>query len=349
MDNRPGSGRPDPATWRLGRLNDQFVATRHVDGRRERHRLGADRGTAERAIARLNAPPAEAGTVAELWRDYVAENEGKAVLVTMAYSWKALAPTFAALEPDTITTAHCREHMARRRSRNGTGDGTLHTELGHLRTVLNWAVKRRRLAHAPHVERPPKPAPRDHYLTREEVRRLIDAAELPHVRLALVLAISTSARIGALLDLTWDRVDFARGRILLANPDDPVRRKARAIVPMNDTARAALEEAKGAAITDHVIEYAGRPVASIKRGIATAARRAGLAATPHVLRHSAAVWMAEAGIADRQIAEYLGHSNVAMVQRVYARFRPEHLVDAAAVLELDGPSRRPQINRALAG
>ena len=54
--------------------------------------------------------------------------------------------------------------------------------------------------------------------------------------------------------------------------------------------------------------------------------------TPHTLRHTAAVHMAAAGIPMAQISQYLGHSNTAVTERVYARFAPEHLTDAANVL-----------------
>lgn len=328
--------RVERGRWHLRTYRGQWAAIRYGDdGRRERHSLGADRGAAERAVERLNRADRPVRTVAEIWDAWCRAHDGQAVIATMHHTWKALAPTFGALEPDMIGLDHCRGHTARRRGA-GISDGTIHTELGHLRMVLNWAATRARLIpQAPWIERPPKPAPRDHYLTRDQVRALIDAAQLPHVRLYLVLLITTSARIGALLDLTWDRVDLAAARIHLTNPDDPVRRKGRATIPINRTAMAALQEARRGALTGHVIEWAGQPVASIKRSMRTTARRAGLTATPHVLRHSAAVWMAEAGVDDRKIAEFLGHSNVAMVQRVYARFRPDHLVDAAEVLELE--------------
>ena len=47
------------------------------------------------------------------------------------------------------------------------------------------------------------------------VKRLIDGAASPHIALAIALMIGTAARIGALLELTWDRVDFERGMIAL--------------------------------------------------------------------------------------------------------------------------------------
>jgi integrase len=84
-----------------------------------------------------------------------------------------------------------------------------------------------------------------------------------------------------------------------------------------------------------VVEYADTPVRSIKKALARAARRAGLSwVSPHVLRHTAAVWMTEAGRPMAEIAQYLGHTDSRLTERVYARFSPDYLRGAAAALEV---------------
>ena len=92
--------------------------------------------------------------------------------------------------------------------------------------------------------------------------------------------------------------------------------------------------AKEAAMTDYVIEWAGEPVKSIKRGFRQAVIRAGLdkAVTPHTLRHTAASWMAEAGIPMSEIAAVLGHRDSRTTERVYAKFSPEYLQKAVRAL-----------------
>jgi integrase len=44
--------------------------------------------------------------------------------------------------------------------------------------------------------------------------------------------------------------------------------------------------------------------------------------------------MAEEGVPMSKIAQYLGHSNDKVTQKVYARYSPEFMKDAAAALEL---------------
>lgn len=114
-------------------------------------------------------------------------------------------------------------------------------------------------------------------------------------------------------------------------------------MPMLRTARAALLEARQGALTPYVIEWAGRPVKSVKRGLAQAAKRAGLGhVSPHDLRRSAAIHMAEDGVPISEISQYLGHSNEKITYQAYARFQPDHLRKAASALEFDDlePARR---------
>ena len=336
--------------YKIGKLNGKFVVTWWTDGKRRRYRLDADTlGDAKReaidVIREKTAKPAVL-TVKDLWEAYCAEKKAKPVIITMGYNWKALEPHFGYLRPDQITPDTSKTYIAarlatKRRSVRKDGapqeksisPGTVWTELGHLRTVLVWATERKMIAYAPPIERPNKPAPKERYLSRSECERLITAATAHHIRLAIILLLSTAARVGAILDLTWDRVDFERGQIRLRR-DDMVTRKGRATVPINAGLRAALAAAKEAALTDYVIEWAGSPVASIKTGFAAAVKAAGLkSVTPHVLRHTAAVHLAEAGMSMSEIANYLGHEDSAITEKVYARFSPEHLRESANVLD----------------
>jgi len=259
---------------------------------------------------------------------------GRAVVGTMEHTWKALKLRFAEVEGEAVTVEECRAHTAYRRAM-GIGDGTIHTELGHLRMVLLWAAKRKLIDAAPTIERPAKPAPKDAYLTREEARKLIAATKTPHTRLAILLMLGTGARNEAALQLTWDRVDFKNRTINLRNPFDRAKRKGRATVPMNDTLYAALTEAQKGALSPFVVEWAGGQVLSLKKGLKAAGTRVGRPdVSPHMLRHSAAVWLAEDGHSMDEISQFLGHNNVKTTTLIYARFSPTHLRKLADSLNL---------------
>jgi integrase len=96
-----------------------------------------------------------------------------------------------------------------------------------------------------------------------------------------------------------------------------------------------LQEAKAIASSEFVVEYGGERVLSIKKGFGHTAKRAGLPwVTPNVLRHSAAIWMAEGGTRMEEISQFLGHSSTRVTEKVYARFSPTYLRKASSHLEL---------------
>lgn len=325
--------------YRLGRLRGEYAAVHYdPDGKRHRNTLNTDsKVAAQAAIDKLNAEAERAPgqTVQTLWDAYRQEKKGRRIAESMITTWKALKPTFGEREAESIGDETCQGYIAERRAK-GRADGTIWTELNHLRIVVSWAAKRSRIAKAPYVSMPPKPAPMDRWLSREDVGRLKNAASGPHIRLFIVLAIATGGRKEALLTLKWEQIDFVRGIIHLDDQKAPHRRKGRASVPMNKTILAALHEARKDAQSDYVIEWAGAPVKSVKRSLAKTAEKAGLeGVTAHVFRHSAARWQAEAGIPMAKIAQYLGHSDDRITQRVYGRYAPSHMQDAADVLDLD--------------
>ena len=323
--------------YTIGRLNGRFVVTWYeTDGRRRRYRLAActrkeAEAEARDVIVRELKSPKEL-TVTELWEGYRKAQEGRSIAESMGFTGKSILPFFGAIRPEQITDGDAKTYADERRAA-GIQDGTIWTQLNHLRITLSWAVKTGRIAKAPYIPRPQKPAPRDRYLNRAEIARLLEAATTPHIRLAIILMLTTGARVGAVLDLTWDRVDFERGIIdLRSKADGP--RKGRATPPINQTLRVALMEGREAAISDYVVEWAGDRVGSIKKGFASVAKKADLdGVSPHVLRHTAAVHMAEAGHSMAEIAQMLGHSDSRTTEQIYARFSPQHLRHAASALE----------------
>jgi integrase len=103
-------------------------------------------------------------------------------------------------------------------------------------------------------------------------------------------------------------------------------------VPINDRLLTALREAKVAALSDYVIEWRGKRVEDTDTAFAAAARRAGIPdCTPHILRHSAASHMVEAGVPLEEVARMIGDTK-AMVERVYGKHSPDYLRRAADAL-----------------
>lgn len=312
---------------RLGKYKGRWCAIWNDNGTRRASLRTTDRVTAEQRFADFVKQFNALGeTIADVMQAYLRDKRSTAADPgRLEYAWRSLQPVFGALLPNQVTRDACRDYAGRR----SAAPGTIRRELAVLRAGLRWFD--------PQVgavfELPPPPPPRERYLTRDEYERLVEASrQTPHVYLFTVLALSTASRATALLELPWNRVDLARGIIRLGAGN---RLKGRATVPITARASAALREARECAMTPFVIEYGAKRVLRIRKAFMRAVERAGLGkdVTPHVLRHSAAVWMAEAGTPMAEIAQYLGHSSPDITYRVYARFSPSYLRGAAAALE----------------
>lgn len=274
-------------------------------------------------------------------RAYIADRkrDGKQTDV-MDYNWQSLAPRFDNAFPREIDDDMCRSY-AKDRFGRGISPSTVWTELSRLRTALNWAAKRDIIAKAPYVWTPRKSPPRDRVLSEDEVCRLLEHCSAPHLRLFIVLALATGGRTGAILELTWDRVDFEAGTIDLRAPRqvDPLLKtseKHRAKVLMNSFARAALSQAYPLRLCNHVIDWNGKPIKRISKGFTHARVAAGLSSDvrPHTLRHTAASWMRTKGVDIGQISKFLGHKDARTTETIYAKPDVGYLDDAARAVDL---------------
>ena len=253
---------------------------------------------------------------------------GKARAANTPSYHKTLKDHFGALRPSQITQAHLNRYWEKREA----APASLREELLELKTTLRMAVREGYIDKAPYIEVPARRPPRETFLTQLQARALLDAARPIHLRLYLLIAMTTGARRGAILGLTWDRVDLQRGRIDFTDPALVETRKRRTVVPIAKETVAALRTAREASETDHVIEYMGSSVKSIKRAFSEAAARAGVPwATPHVLKHSVISWLAEGRISVDRIADMTAtHPNT--VRRIYRKFSPDYLEDVADLL-----------------
>lgn len=345
---RPRSEQPTYSLIRRGGKNYYVQWWENGAARRVSCRT-ADATEARRFLATwragIDAPDIPAApTVGAVLDGYLADREPHTHSSTIRYCCTTIKAHLADLPVDLVTKEQVKRYVANRRKAGAQGasatyrpslrplsDGTIVRELGVLRAALAWAVRERWIPEAPFIERPPSPQPRERWLTREEADRLQDGANANHIRVFIAMALFTAARAGALLQLTWDRVDLEAGTINLGQSRG---KKRRATVPITDELRAVLEPAHEASTTPFVIEFGGHPVASIKTGFRAAAKRAGLAGvTPHVLRHTAATWMVQRNVPPVMIAAWLGNS-VQMVEKVYGHHSPQWLKLAADALSL---------------
>lgn len=339
------SGNP----WSLGRLT-----RKRVDGssywhwcikwadERGAHRVSlgtADRSAAEASAREFWARRAVAGadTVGQIVASYLDRISKTAGHKRKAEAWTAAKGFWAALRPDQIISDEPEQGIdgtgARYIEQRQRAANTVRKELGLIVEALSWARRNNMTGATPRIVLPAIPESTVDHLTKAQFRRFLAGCRAPHVRLFVQLAVTTGARVSALLELPWMRVDLER-RIINLNPRGRPQKenKRRATVPINDRLLPLLVEAKEGAQSAFVIEQNGERIASIKKGMEAASVRSKIHCTPHMLRHSAAVWMAEARTPMEEIAAFLGHKDTRITTCVYARFHPDYLHRAAKAL-----------------
>jgi integrase len=295
---------------------------------RTRDRREADAFLAQ-YVAGASNPIIKEPTVGEILEGYRADRSPHIRGVeTLGFNVAALVRHLGDLKPEQLLPAIIRGYEAKR----GVAPGTILREIGVLRAALAWAVEHDWIPTARKISSPVKtPRPRDRWLTREEARRLIDACHEPHIRAFVTLGFMSAARSGAILEARWEQVDFDRRLIDYGAGHG---NKRRAVVPLNDEVYRALVELRELACTPFVIEYHGKRVLRIRKGFGAACERAGIVdCSPHVMRHSAATWMAMDDIPLREIAKMIGDTEET-VERVYAKHSPSYLKRAAGALRL---------------
>lgn len=226
-------------------------------------------------------------------------------------------------------------------------EATVARELTVLVAAFNHAVRERRLAagDVPAITRPPQAEAKDRWLTHEELAKLFAAAlgeapnRLPRIYRFIALAYYTASRKGALQGLTWFQVDLERSKIRL-NPEGRAQtKKRRPVVPVDSDLAPILARAKAEKTNELVLDETG----SIRTAFEAAVERAGLApplpegataaqraahrrqaVTPHTLRHTRAVHLAQAGTDLWVIAGLLGDT-IATVEKNYLHHCPDHI------------------------
>jgi integrase len=309
------------------RLRGGYAIVWREDGKRRRWSLEAtDRSTAEaEARAWWSRETDTARTVGGIVTDYIASRERAEIASTARQrdAWKAMRGFWENVDPDRIDEAMCRKYAEGRK----VGPATLRYELSMLSVALRHADKPRR------VWRPAAPERQIRHLTHAQFERWFAEVKAPHARLYVLLGLFTMARPTAILELTWDRVDFARKQIDLNPRGRRQTKKRRPVVPLNDEALAELKRAYDACQSEYVIERGAKPVANIKKAFQAASARSGIKVTPYTLRHTGAVWAAEAGASMDELAQFMGHDDSATTSTHYARYSPGHLRGVATKVQ----------------
>lgn len=299
--------------------------------KRRRRQLSAQDRESAKAEARIVWEGADDSpwTVGRIMTAYLSTITEKPSHSRRVDAWKAMTAFWDRIDPTLVDEAMCKRYRATR----SVGDATARYELMQLSTALNWAVSQRKIAARGITWLPAAPEHKTRHLTRGEFDRFFAAVHAEHARTYVMLGLYTVARPTAILQLTWDRVDFMR-RLIDFTPRGHTRTaKRRTVVTIGDKLMAQLQRAYAARTSIHVVEHGGEAVGSIKKAFQAATARSGVHATPYTLRHTGAVWAAEAGVSMPELAQMMGHDDDRTTQRHYARFSPQYLRSVVDAIE----------------
>jgi integrase len=245
--------------------------------------------------------------------------------------WRDEIGSYALADVTPSLIANCRDKLSEGLTPNGKqrSPATVVRYLAALSICLTYGVKEKGWIDdnpMSKVTKPTEPRGRVRFLSADERTRLLKAcrdSESPYLYPVLLLALSTGARYGEIMNLTWDDIDLSRGRAILHETKNGERRA----IPIVGLALDVIKELNKVRRIDTKLLFAGnnpnKPTV-IRKHWDKALKEAGIENFRfHDSRHSAASELAMNGATLAEIAEILGHKTLAMVQR-YAHLSEGH-------------------------
>ncbi|MBA5779550.1 site-specific integrase [Stappia sp. F7233] len=323
-----------------------------------------DRASAEKALAdyivskhsvsrKNNRAPAEI-LIADVLNLYAAEVAPKhARPHETAARIEFLLDFFAEKTLAEINGALCRAYADHRPSLSAS-----RRELEDLRAAINHHRREGYCSEIVSIALPEKSLPRERWLTRSEVARMIWAAwryrEIQNLRATdrytrrhiarfILVALYSGTRSAAVCSAAlrpttghpW--IDLERGVFYRRPEKTRETKKRQPPVPLPSRLLAHLRRWARKNGQTFVVEWNGAPVTSISkafRAVVTDAK-VGDDVTPHTLRHTAATWLMQSGTDLWEASGYLGMTPDTL-KSVYGHHHPQHLRGAS-----EGITRRP--------
>lgn len=233
-------------------------------------------------------------------------------------------------EPDTRLYAWPIDRQKAFSLKCGRTSSTHRRYMGIIRAAVQWTFDRGEIPTMPPIY---KPKARDREgvrpFTVDELRRLFTAAEHEHERRFLLLCTANAPRPGAVMQLTWDRINPETHVVDYDVPGREITKKRRARAPLCPTAAAYFEAHRS---IGPVVQWRGRALKGFKMTFKRLSERASLTGSAYGIRKAVAIWLRKEGVHEWDIKGMLGHRIDGETER-YAQYRPEYMRGAAAAVE----------------
>ena len=226
--------------------------------------------------------------------------------------------------------------LGRKKLQQKVTQKTINYELQCLHTFLQWAIKQNYLFANPAtpVERfrlSKKTLPK--FMTSEDLRRFFATCDVEQKRIFSTMLL-TGMRKGELEYLTWNDVHFELGIIFIQAKEGWDPKTDERIIPISPVLDKILSEQRKHRRSEHWVfsnKYGNR-LSHLLDKLKLICKRAGMReATLHSLRHSFGAHLRMAGVSLADIADLMGHKDLATTQ-IYAKVEQQHLRDVVTKL-----------------
>lgn len=262
---------------------------------------------------------------------------------TLAHDTRAIAnlEAFRRISSLADITPPLLEDLKLHLKKAGKGHPVINREMQSIKTMMRWAESRKMIPRQDWTvcARLPVPKGRIDFYTKEEYQLLLSRCEHEHERTLALLCGRAGLRASEAYFVRWQDVDLKRG-ILTVSPRPgwaPKTISSTRHIPLAKDLRAHLEAVRKRSASEYLVAEAKtgwRPsgahsmAAEFRKGVIRSARLRGRL---HILRHTFASHLAQAGVPLYTISKLLGHSSIRMTE-IYAHLCPDTLDIAIAKL-----------------
>lgn len=163
-----------------------------------------------------------------------------------------------------------------------------------------------------------------HFLTEAEYNRILEVCSERQKDIITTLAM-TGVRASELIGLRWENFDDSLRRLTLVGKGSKLR-----VIPLNETIRSVLLKHHRKA---GKISYLSKNRKCLYRTLRLVGDKVGIHLTPHLLRHYFATQLLRKGVKIAFVSKLLGHSSIAITEKVYIHFTDDFLIGVTDCLD----------------